>query len=517
MTVSIVQTANPAGVAASSTVATYTSVSIGTASPDRIIAVCVGTELASSTPSLCTIDTGSGPHTMHPADTGNFGAMFARIFTAAVPFGTSATIAVTYSSVSPGSTANHIAVYAVTGADAVVSGKGNNGSTDMDATAPLTTGAITVPSGGGFLAIAAGATDTVGKTWANASEDIDDDVGTFRFTTATAGAGSATITCTGGTNGEDGALSWVYFSPASNKPFITTLAEIGLTTGLELCLDAGDSDSYDPSIQVDKWLDVSGKGYDFYRGSSSVGDAKEPTFNGTAGGLSAAEFWSFDGGDCFNYDSANETWMENQHKANAQFSWFFWIYFAALAVDQRIVATFSSFTTGIGVNFWIRGSDQLLDFRCQNNAASVDGELSDLGALSTSVWYGIGFSVDDVNDTFNWVQIPPNQSYVESGFDYSSPSSSSAEHVMCIGAHGSTGSGSFLSNGSRMVGAVAWSRALSLDELFAFGVSSAHRFYPGQGVRNRRNAGQGRSMWHRDRAGLVVPNRRLVVPDKRAA
>ena len=65
MAVTITQTANPAGVAASSAIATYSSQSIGTASSDRIVVVLVGTEFASSNPSACTIDYGSGHDQVH--------------------------------------------------------------------------------------------------------------------------------------------------------------------------------------------------------------------------------------------------------------------------------------------------------------------------------------------------------------------------------------------------------------------------------------------------------------------
>lgn len=214
MAVAISQTANPAGVSASGNISTYSSVAIGTASTDRIIAVVVGTELASSTPSACTIDSGGGDVAMTAGTTGNFGAMFARIFYLNVKTGTTATIKVTYSSTNPLNTENHIAVYAVTGAYTILSAEGGDGSSDMDVTDPLTTGSTTIPTSGGMIAIAAGASDTDAKAWSNLTEDIDADAGTFRFTTATSlSAGTATRTCTGGVNGEDGALSYVIFNP----------------------------------------------------------------------------------------------------------------------------------------------------------------------------------------------------------------------------------------------------------------------------------------------------------------
>lgn len=214
MPVVITQTADPAGVAASSNVATYSSVSIGTASTNRVVALVVTSELTSASPDSATIDYGSGAVAMSASTLGNFGAVYARVFYARAPTGTTATFAVTFGA-SPGSTANHVSVYSIT--DGVVSASGGNDSTDMDATAPLTTGSITIASNGGFLAVAAGATDTVAKTWANATEDLDIDAGTFRHTTATrTTSGTVTVTCTGGTNNEDGAMSWIILVQGDN-------------------------------------------------------------------------------------------------------------------------------------------------------------------------------------------------------------------------------------------------------------------------------------------------------------
>jgi len=208
MAVAITQTANPAGVAASSTVATYTSVSIGVAAADRIVAVVVGTELAGANPSACTIDSGGGAVAMTAATGGDFAAMQTQIFYLRVPTGTTANIDITFSAVSPGNTDNHIAVYNVAGASATLSAEGGDGTTDAQDNL-LTTGSTTIPASGGMLAVAAFATDTTARTWSNLSEDIDADAGAFRFTTATSTtAGTATRTCSGANN-EDGALSYV--------------------------------------------------------------------------------------------------------------------------------------------------------------------------------------------------------------------------------------------------------------------------------------------------------------------
>lgn len=253
MAASIIRTANPAGVAASGNIATYSSVDIGTADASRIVVVLVGTELSASTPSACTIDYGSGDTAMTAGTGGNQGISYSQLYYLAVPTGTTATIKVTYSATNPGTTANHIAVYKVTGAK--VSTTGGDNSTDMDSTDPLTTGSITIASGGAFLAIASCGADTQTKTWANATEDLDDDVGTFRFCTAyrTTALTTTAVTCTGTGNGEDGGLSYIIFTentaPTVSLSSPTDAGTITDTTP-DLVFTGTDADSNDVRYQV---------------------------------------------------------------------------------------------------------------------------------------------------------------------------------------------------------------------------------------------------------------------------
>jgi hypothetical protein len=197
----------------SGAVATYTSASIGTAASDRVVVLCVSSELASGTIISATYDNGSGDTAMTAASQGTLGNNSARIFYATVATGTTATFKVTFGA-NPTSTSQRISVYSVTGSSGNVT-HGSATSTDMDATAPLRA-AVAIPTGGGFIATASCATDTVAKTWAGATEGADDDGGDMRHTTASSTtAGFSVVTCTGGTNGEDGGLSWISFCPTS--------------------------------------------------------------------------------------------------------------------------------------------------------------------------------------------------------------------------------------------------------------------------------------------------------------
>lgn len=204
MAVAITQTANPAGAGTGTTI-TYSTQSIGVADASRIVVVTVGAELTSGSPSSATIDSGGGAVEMLAGTLGSLGAVFSRIFYLSVPTGITADIAITFGA-SQGATTQHIAVYRVV--DGQFDAESAVGDTDAD---PISSGAITIPTDGGCIGICAMATDTTARTWTGITEDIDEDAGTFRFTTgiSTTG-GTPTITVSGGNN-EDGALAWVIF------------------------------------------------------------------------------------------------------------------------------------------------------------------------------------------------------------------------------------------------------------------------------------------------------------------
>ncbi len=114
-------------------------------------------------------------------------------------------------------------------------------------------------------------------------------------------------------------------SGIGNVPFYGAIVSLGLTTGLQFCVDAGDILSI-TSASPTKWLDRSGNGYDFNFGSGSGSDAADPTFTGTPGGNSSSEYLALDGGDYLTYDTTNETFMDALHKNSALFAWACWYY-----------------------------------------------------------------------------------------------------------------------------------------------------------------------------------------------
>lgn len=257
-------------------------------------------------------------------------------------------------------------------------------------------------------------------------------------------------------------------SASSHISLIDAITDAGLTSNLKICLDAGDADSYDGTSQ--SWLDLSGNGHDFYRGVTSGSEASDPTFNGSVGGLSSAEYFSFDGGDNFIYDTTNETWMQDIHKDGAIYSILCCYY---PITSGSICGTAGSSGTAIGFKFRVPSGDLLIDV--QNGSGNASSASSTDGAVITnSAWNIGGLSYNEPagsGGSFYYANGSYAQSDASDTFDgtYSSPSSSNAANTFAIGCSG--GTGDRLTSGSRMAWFAVWAgTALSkanFDTLYA--------------------------------------------------
>ncbi len=243
---------------------------------------------------------------------------------------------------------------------------------------------------------------------------------------------------------------------------------LGLSTGLKLCLDAGDSSSY---TSGQSWLDLSGNGYDFFRGGGSGAEASDPTFNGSAGGLSSAEFWSFDGADYFAYDQAgNETWMEQIHKNGGVCTIVCLINPAIVATSQGIVGTHTNSTTvGFDLRLTSGGTPQ---FVVANGAGNVN-DTPVTGNLSAGAWHFVAISYDESVGAggIKWnVDGTPDTDDAT----VASPSAAAARAKMSIGSFG--GAFSPLLNGSKLGGLMMWDSALAAGSLASLYAATRGRF-----------------------------------------
>lgn len=229
--------------------------------------------------------------------------------------------------------------------------------------------------------------------------------------------------------------------------FKETLDNLALTTNLKLCLDAGDPASYSSG---QKWLDRSGGGYDFFRGADATATTDDPTFNGTAGGQSGSEYWSFDGGDYFSYDTSNETWMEALHKDSAVFSFVFWTYVKTPATQAALFGT-ARVGADTGVNCRYDNASPPRLTLSVTNAASAVYSLAPAIDLVVDAWNFISVSI---NEPANTSAVNINGSASAGTATYSSPAAGAASYAMNIAAGGNNNIK--FASGARLASVAFW-------------------------------------------------------------
>lgn len=218
--------------------------------------------------------------------------------------------------------------------------------------------------------------------------------------------------------------------------------DLGLTTNLKLCLDAGDIASYNPAVQTARWLDTSGNENHFFRGSSTTGDSNEPIFNGTAGGLSSNEYWSFDSSlRYFIYDGPVQPWMQNISRDNAKFSCFYIVDLPSTQ-EQTIFCTKNSSTVAAaGSRLSARSTDAQLFLNIANGTAGAFEVLSGVSGGFMG-FHAVGLTLDEAA-TYS-ITLNESVKVNSSSAAYANPSTS-GESVMTLCSANTGGSLRFAS------------------------------------------------------------------------
>jgi hypothetical protein len=249
--------------------------------------------------------------------------------------------------------------------------------------------------------------------------------------------------------------------------FFNDIQVADLTDGLQQCLDAGAASSYDGSAQ--SWLDLTGNGYDYFLGVDGSATTTDPTFNGSAGGLSSSEYFSFDGGDEIRYDTSNETWMSNYHKADGQGTIIFWLYVIAGGGQQHCWSTGQG---GAAEGFYITLTDaEKMYIQCVNGSiADQDSQVADTAA-NVNAWNFLAWSFDESATTaFFYQNGAINQAGGADTFTWSfGAPGTGAGQVARIGR--STSGTNTMDNGTRLGGMMFWEGVnlteANLDTLWA--------------------------------------------------
>ena len=238
------------------------------------------------------------------------------------------------------------------------------------------------------------------------------------------------------------------------RSFKESIGSLGLGSNLILCLDAGASSSYDGTSQI--WTDLSGNNADFYRGASAASETSDPTFVGTAGGLSSSEYFSFDGNDYFTEKTAG--WGDDVfHTDGATFTILTFVYLSNVGASQSI---FHNYNPGGGTAFNLTSTGKI-QFKVTTSASLIAQVNSTIG-LTANQWSMLAISVNESSTTGGTFFI--NGATQTFNPTYTAPNTVPSTAPARIGSHADAGS-QFLVNNTRIAGLMAWGRALSTAEL----------------------------------------------------
>jgi hypothetical protein len=254
------------------------------------------------------------------------------------------------------------------------------------------------------------------------------------------------------------------------QPLWSILAAAGLQSNASFCLDAGDAASYAGTGQT--WLDRSAGGFDFWLGPTNGTESADPAFTGAAGDLTLNSYFSFDGGDWFDYDSGAEAFMRSWHAAGAAFTLMALIYVPPGVTwgvgGKAIFSTLGA--SGSGIAWGFNANDGRPRF---NNTAAVNSTVHDLCADATvgAGWHlmalVVAAGVAGGSFFYRDGAYDPVASSNTLTLGYSGAGSSASVGQKLRIGYGDPSGFVFLPNGIRMMGAAAIARVATKVELDA--------------------------------------------------
>lgn len=171
----------------------------------------------------------------------------------------------------------------------------------------------------------------------------------------------------------------------------------GLTSGLQLCLDAGDSRCYDGSSQT--WSDCSGNSNDFERGLSSSSEAIDPSWSGAIGSWSDSTYFAFDGTQYFT-PTAFHTFAQPFHKNNGAFSILAIFYSPTFTGTQRIFATSNEAAADAGISLRVASGAPVL----MRSITTTTRELKSpaTGVVTANSWNFLACAYNEATPSLSW-------------------------------------------------------------------------------------------------------------------
>lgn len=232
-----------------------------------------------------------------------------------------------------------------------------------------------------------------------------------------------------------------------------TINSLGLTANLRLAIDCADANSYSSGQIV---YDLSGRGNHFRLGATTGVEASDPTFNGTSGGDSSGEYFSFDGGD-YLIEDGTITDFDAFHKDNGVFTIIGAFYLTG--TTNTFLSTGNNAGSGDqGIIFDTTNAPAEVQVRARHATASAMN--SDMTVdVADEAWNFVAVSVNEATGA-NGCTLQVNATQESYTSTYTTPSASDPAAVVTIGARNG-GTGGLFSSGSRFGCIAAWATRLS--------------------------------------------------------
>lgn len=236
-----------------------------------------------------------------------------------------------------------------------------------------------------------------------------------------------------------------------------------VTNGLVMHLDAGDIASA-ASSSAQTWVDLTGNSNSFYRGESGSSAGDDPTLNGTPGGLSGGNYYSFDGGDYFTQASGSaDTFLRQIGRQDTAFTLEFWVYLSSVASKRFFATNYGS--AEVGCNIGTDGTGKVLAVAYTSSEMQTGTTV-----LSANTWYqvvvagrfnggqGIQLFLNGSSDSSNNIK--------DNWYWTSGDATELARMGVRYGANSGTGGPDlYFANGSRLAIVRAYNRVLTATEI----------------------------------------------------
>lgn len=253
-----------------------------------------------------------------------------------------------------------------------------------------------------------------------------------------------------------------FFAPAPHYVIPTTMADVikhlGVQSGIQLVVDAGDASCYPGSGQV--VTDRSGNGTSMQFGSTTGSDADDPGFAGVAGRQSAGEY--------FTTTVSGSTWgfikvpsppafYATMGKQNALFTFAGWVYNDAHdpTFGDPIFQVGRSTEAGISLGFASSSGSNAWSLNHFANGGAYSSSFFSGFTSTDDAWMFLALAFDEASGS---VLVQKNSSQQSGSYTYSaSPSENPSEvSLQMAAASGSVG---------RVNSAAVWNRKLTASEI----------------------------------------------------